>query len=330
MPVDKSISNIFRQYEPSLYGKNMLTKKCHDFGIFNLEYAKNYYFDLLYTLAISIPTWEGLPLEVDRDIMERILINNGCVVFTYDEVLEKYLTLVLGEVSKYDTNGRPLVYSASTLYGNIIYKDLTPENSVIIWDRTTNIPTLINIEFFAGRLANIRLSIDQCVRNSKVPFIVTTTSNNKAAVEAIFTEIFDFKPAILIDGISEVESLKVQTLTDGLQYVMKSLREEFTNTFNEALSSIGIANVSNEESKAEQMSQYEVAKTVTGSMVQKESREKPRQHGAELLKETFNLDVKVSFTTVQTAIDGLSENWDELNDDTNTNTTTTNKERSEE
>ena len=329
MPADKSISNIFRQYEPSLYGKHMLTKKCHDFGIFNLEYAKNYYFDLLYTLAISIPTWEGLPLEVDRDIMERILINNGCVVFTYDEVLEKYLTLVLGEVSKYDTDGRPLVYSASTLYGNIIYKDLTPENSVIIWDRTTNIPTLINIEFFAGRLANIRLSIDQCVRNSKVPFIVTTTSNNKAAVEAIFTEIFDFKPAILIDGISEVDSLKVQTLTDGIQSVMKSLREEFTNTFNEALSSIGIANVSNEESKAEQMSQYEVAKTVTGSMVQKESREKPRQRGAELLKETFNLDVKVAFTTVQTAIDGLPEKWDELNDNTTTNTIT-NKEGSEE
>ena len=326
MPADKSIASIFRQYEPTLYGKNMLTKKCHDFGIFNLEYAKNYFFDLLYTLAVSVPTWEGLPLEVDKDIMERILINNGCVVFTYDEILEKYVTLVLGKVTKYDTNGRPLVYSASTLYGNIMYNNLTPENSVIIWDRTTNIPTLINIEFYAGRLANIRLSIDQCVRNSKVPFIVTTTSNNKAAVEAIFTEIYDFKPAILIDGISEVDCLKVQTLTDGLQYVMKSLREEMTNTFNEALSAIGIANVSNEESKAEQMSQYEVAKTVTGSMIQKESREKPRIQGAELINETFGLDVKVSFTAIQTSIDGIEEKWDELGNEN----TTDNKEGSEE
>lgn len=300
----------------------MLTKKCHDFGIFNLEYAKNYFFDLLYTLAVSVPTWEGLPLEVDKDIMERILINNGSVVFTYDEILEKYVTLVLGKVTKYDTNGRPLEYSASTLYGNIMYNNLNPENSVIIWDRTTNIPTLINIEFYAGRLANIRLSIDQCVRNSKVPFIVTTTSNNKAAVEAIFTEIYDFKPAILIDGISEVDCLKVQTLTDGLQYVMKSLREEMTNTFNEALSAIGIANVSNEESKSEQMSQYEVAKTVTGSMIQKESREKPRIQGAELINETFGLNVKVSFTAIQTSIDGIEEKWDELGD---TNTTDTNE-----
>lgn len=326
MGADRSISSIFRQYEPTLYGKNMLTKKCHDFGIFNLEYAKNYFFDLLYTLAVSVPTWEGLPLEVDKDIMERILINNGSVVFTYDEILEKYVTLVLGKVTKYDTNGRPLEYSASTLYGNIMYNNLNPENSVIIWDRVTNIPTLLNIEFYAGRLANIRLSIDQCVRNSKVPFIVTTTSNNKAAVEAIFTEIYDFKPAILIDGISEVDCLKVQTLTDGLQYVMKSLREEMTNTFNEALSAIGIANVSNEESKSEQMSQYEVAKTVTGSMIQKESREKPRIQGAELINEVFGLDVKVSFTAIQTSIDGIEGKWDELGD---TNTTD-NDEGSEE
>lgn len=327
MGADRSISSIFRQYEPTLYGKNMLTKKCHDFGIFNLEYAKNYFFDLLYTLAVSVPTWEGLPLEVDKDIMERILINNGSVVFTYDEILEKYVTLVLGKVTKYDTNGRPLEYSASTLYGNIMYNNLNPENSVIIYDRTTNIPTLINIEFYAGRLANIRLSIDQCVRNSKVPFIVTTTSNNKAAVEAIFTEIYDFKPAILIDGISEVDCLKVQTLTDGLQYVMKSLREEMTNTFNEALSAIGIANVSNEESKSEQMSQYEVAKTVTGSMIQKESREKPRIQGAELINEIFGLNVKVSFTAIQTSIDGIEEKWDELGD---TNTTDETDEGSEE
>jgi len=318
MPADKSISSIFRQYEPSLYGKNMLTKKCHDFGIFNLEYAKNYYFDLLYTLAISVPTWEGLPNEVDRDIMERILINNGSVVFYYDEILEKYLTLVLGEVSKYDTDGRPLVYSASTLYGNIIYRDLNPDNSVIIWDRTTYIPTLVNIEFYAGRLANLRLSIDQSVRNSKVPFIVTTTSNNKAAVEAIFTEIYDFKPAILIDGISEVDCLKVQTLTDGLQYVMTSLREEFTNTFNEALSSIGIANLSNEVRKCEQMSQYEVSTTVTGSMVQKESREKPRQHGAELIKEVFGLDVKVAFNQINANVNILDQGEDELEEENTT------------
>ena len=317
MANDKSIKSIFKMYEPSLYGKNLLTKKCDDFGIFNLEYAKNYYFDLLYTLAVSIATWENLPLEVDRDIMERILINNGSTVFYYDEVLEKYLTLVLGTIEEYDTNGRPLKYSASTLYGNIIYKDLNPENSVIIWDRVTNVPTLVNIEFFAGRLANLRLSIDQCVRNCKVPFILTTTSNNKALVEAIFTEVYAFKPAILIDGISEMESLKVNTLTDGIPYVLKSLREEFTNTFNEALSSIGIANVSQEESKSEQMTQFEVAKTVTGSMIQQESRLKPRQHGAELINEVFGLDLKVAFTEIRTNLDGISgESWDENNEET--------------
>ena len=312
---DKSITSIFRQYEPSLYGKNnLLNKKCYDYDIFNLEFARNYYFDLLYTLAISVPTWEGLPIEIDKAIMERILINNGNVVITYDETLEQFVTLVLGKVTKYNYNGRPLKYGASTLYGGIKYDNLTPENSVIIWDRTTYVPTLANIHFYAGRLANIRLSIDQCIRNLKVPFIVTTTSNNLAAVESIFTEVYAYKPAIVIDGIAEVESLKVSTLTDNVHYSLEAARSELTNTFNEALSSIGIANVSNEESKSEQMSQFEVAKTVTGSMIQQESRLKPRQQGAELLKEVFDIDAKVTFTQVITGLDGVEGNeaWDEL------------------
>lgn len=306
-----SIRSIYRQFEPDLYGRMRRGKD--DFNIFNLEYAKCYYFNLLYTLAVSVPTWENLPLEIDKAIMERILINNGSVVFHYDPILGKYLTLVLGEVQKYDTDGRPLVYSATTLFGNIRYKDLNPMNSVIIWDNVTQIPTLANIEFFAGRLANLRLTIDQCVKNLKVPYIIRTTSNNKAAVEALLSEIYKFKPAVVEDGVVDLECLKVYTLTENIPEALDSSREEFTNTFNEALSSIGIANVSQEESKHERMTEYEVAKTVTGSMIQQESRLKPRLQGAERINELFpDLDVKVAFTRVITELDGVDgESYDE-------------------
>lgn len=299
-----SIRSIYRQFEPELYGRMRRGKD--DFNIFNLEYAKCYYFNLLYTLAVSVPTWENLPLEVDKAIMERILINNGSVVFHYDPILGKYLTLVLGEVQKYDTDGRPLVYSATTLYGNIRYRDLNPTNSVIIWDNVTQIPTLANIEFFAGRLANLRLTIDQCVKNLKVPYLIRTTSNNKAAVEGLLSEIYKFKPAVIEDGVVDLECLKVYSLTENIPEALDSSREEFTNTFNEALSSIGIANVSQEESKRERMTEYEVAKTVTGSMIQQESRLKPRLQGAERINELYsNLDVKVAFTRVITELDGV-------------------------
>lgn len=305
-----SIRSIYRQYEPELYGRMRRGKD--DYNIFNLEYAKCYYFNLLYTLAVSVPTWENLPLEIDKAIMERILINNGSVVFHYDPILGKYLTLVLAEVQKYDTDGRPLLYSATTLFGNIRYRDLTPENSVIIWDNVTQIPTLANIEFYAGRLANLRLTIDQCVKNLKVPYIIRTTSNNKAAVEGILSEVYKFKPAIVEDGVVDLECLKVYTLTENIPESLDASREEFTNTFNEALSSIGIANVSQEESKRERMTEYEVAKTVTGSMIQQESRLKPRLQGAERVNELYKLDLKVAFTRVITELDGVDdESWNE-------------------
>ena len=65
------------------------------------------------------------------------------------------------------------------------------------------------------------------------------------------------------------------------------------------------------------MSQYEVAKTTTASTMQQESRLKPRQQGAERLNEVFGLDVKVTFSQVMTALDGIDgKMYDERFDDT--------------
>jgi hypothetical protein len=310
-----SIRTIYEQYEPELYRR--MRRGCDDFNIFNLAYAKNYYFNLLYTLAVSVRCWEGWPTYFDKAILERILVNNGKSVIHYDELLGKWLCLVLGQVEKYDTNGRPLHYAASTLYGNIVYHDLTPENSAIIWDNITQIPTLASVEFFAGRLANLRMTIDQCVKNLKVPYLIRTTSNNKVVVEAILQEIYNFKPAVIEDGVVDLDALKVYPLVDKIPEALDAARDEFTNTFNEALASLGIANISQEESKHERMTQFEVAKTVTGSMIQQESRLKPALQGAEQVTELSKttaepLEVTVSMERIITPIDGEEgESWDE-------------------
>lgn len=310
-----SIRTIYEQYEPELYRR--MRRGSDDFNIFNLAYAKNYYFNLLYTLAVSVRCWEGWPVYFDKAILERILVNNGKAVIHYDPLLGKWLCLVLGQVDKYDTNGRPLHYAASTLFGNIIYHDLNPENSVIIWDNITQIPTLASVEFFAGRLANLRMTIDQCVKNLKVPYLIRTTSNNKVVVEAILQEIYNFKPAVIEDGVVDMDALKVYPLVDKIPEALDAARDEFTNTFNEAMAALGIANISQEESKHERMTQFEVAKTVTGSMIQQESRLKPAIQGAEQVTELSKstpekLEVTVSMERIITPIDGEEGvSWDE-------------------
>lgn len=310
-----SIRTIYEQYEPELYRR--MRRGCDDFNIFNLAYAKNYYFNLLYTLAVSVRCWEGWPTYFDKAILERILVNNGKSVIHYDDLLGKWLCLILDKVEKYDTNGRPLHYSASTLYGNIVYHDLTPENSAIIWDNITQIPTLASVEFFAGRLANLRMTIDQCVKNLKVPYLIRTTSNNKVVVEAILQEIYNFKPAVIEDGVVDLDALKVYPLVDKIPEALDAARDEFTNTFNEALASLGIANISQEESKHERMTQFEVAKTVTGSMIQQESRLKPALQGAEQVTELSKttaepLEITVTMERIITPMDGeAGESWDE-------------------
>ena len=290
-----SIRSIYKQYEPGLYRR--MGRGRDDYNIFNLEYAKCYYFNLLYSLAVSVPTWEDLPLEIDKSIMERILIDNGTVVFTYDPILDRYLSLVLNVVNKYDVDGRPLEYSATTLYGNIHYNNLNPNNSVIIYDNMTQVPTLAAIEFYAGRLANLRLTIDQCVRNLKVPYIIRTTSNNKVAVEAILSEVDKFKPSIIEDGVVDLECMKVYPMGEKIPEALTAARSEYSNVLNEAMVSLGVADVSHNENKRERMTEYEVRVSTTDSQVQQEIRLKPRKQGAERINELFGLNVKVDFGT---------------------------------
>lgn len=312
-----NIRSIYRQYEPGLF--NLMSKRgFDDFNVFNLEYAKCFYFNTLYTSAVALPTWEGLDDSIKKDIMERILINNGSVVIHFDKNLDKYVTLILGDVQKWDTDGRPLLFGATTLYGGIKYSNLTPDDSVVIYDSITQIPTIATIDFYAGRLANLRLTIDHCVRNLKVPFIIRTTSDNKAAVEAIMKEVYSFKPAIIEDGVVDLECLKAYTLTDNLPESLEAARQEFCNTYSEAQTAIGI-NVGDGDDKKERMTTFEIAKSLSNSIIAQEARLKPRITGAEMMNKVFAnnskpmTDVKVSFTRILTPIDGVdSDDWSDV------------------
>lgn len=318
MAKNKDIRSIYMMYEPNLF-KLMSRRGCDDFNVFNLEFAKCYYFNTLYTMAVSLPTWEGLDPSIKKDIMERILINNGSVVLHYDEALEKYVTLVLGTIKKWDNDGRPLLFDATTLFGRITYHNLTPDNAVVIYDSITQIPTIATIDFFAGRLANARLTIDQCIRNLKVPYIIRTTSDNKAAVEAIMKEIYTFKPAIIEDGIVDLECLKAYTLTDNLPESLEAARNEFSRLYSEAQTAIGV-NVGDTDDKKERMTTFEIAKSLSNSIMAQEARLKPRITGAEEINRVFAntskpmTDVKVSFTRILTPIDGVSDEseWSDL------------------
>lgn len=310
----KSISSIYRQYEPMLYNRFQRTK---DFNIFNLEFARNYYFNLLYTIGVSLPTWEGLPLEVDKSIMERILINNGVMVFYHDEIIDKYLTLLLGEVHEYDTDGRPLKYTATTLFGNIHYKDLNKDNSVVIYDSITQIPSYATIEFYAGRLANLRLTIDMLVRQLKTPYVIKVPNQNSmTSLEAIMNETNEYKSTIIIDSQIELESIKVYPLANGIPESLRMARDEFVNTYNEALSQLGVANISQDEFKRERLNLLEVERASTSSFVLQENRLKPRMLGANRINELYGLDVAVTFNTSQQILDGDEDTNNDENGDT--------------
>ena len=316
---------MYQQYAPNLF-KLMAKRGKDDYNLFNLQTAKMYYFNTLYSYAVSLPTWEGLDLSIKPDIMERIAIDNGSVVIHYDPILDRYVTLLLGAVHEWDVDGRPLRYDASPLYASgkkgektgIMYRNLTPENSVIIYDTITQIPTITTIDFYAVRLANLRLTLDHIIRNCKVPYIIRTTSDNMAAIQGIFNEIYNFKPAIIEDGVVDLECLKAYTLTDNIPEILQRVNDEYNDTYTEALKAIG---VNTSEEKRERMNQLESVTSISQTITTQDVRLKPRIYGAEQIRETFKNspkpmdDVKVTFTRVIQPEDGTE--WGDPLIDTN-------------
>ena len=307
--------SIYMQYAPNLF-KLMAKRGRDDFGIFNLEVAKMFFFSQIYSYAVALPCWEGLDESIKPDILERIAIDNGNVVIHYDPILEKYVTLILGEVKEWDNDGRPRLYSATPLYtgDKVVYKNLTPENSVIIYDSITQIPTITTIDFYAARLANIRMTLDQVIKNLKVPYIIRTTSDNMAAVQALFNEIYSFKPAVIEDGIPDLETLKAYTLTDDLDTVLKQVREEYDQTLVEALRAIG---VNTTDDKRERIGQIEAITSMGQSVIAQDVRLKPRMYAAEQMRTVFANcpkpmnDVKVTFSRTINIMDGINDMYNE-------------------
>lgn len=55
--------------------------------------TKNFYFDRLTELAVSVFKWENLPNTVDSRYLEMCLFREGAAVFFKDDVVDDYLCL---------------------------------------------------------------------------------------------------------------------------------------------------------------------------------------------------------------------------------------------
>lgn len=256
---------------------------------YNIIDAYRFYFDRLNEIAISSIEWGDAPKTMDQRFLEINLFEKGMSVFFKDEELG-YLALPTA------TNGKWNVYNVpvrNRAYASNGYnKQLNITNSVIIYNDMLRHNSIQVVRRFAKRLADLENTIDTNVRAMKTPILIICSENERLTMENLYKEYDGGAP--VIHGNKQLNVNGLQVLKTDAPYLADRLYDLKTNIWNEALTYLGIPNVSMQ--KRERMVTDEVNRAQGGTLASRNSRLYARQQAAEQINELFpDVDMKPRF-----------------------------------
>lgn len=247
------------------------------------------YLDRLKELAISQFEWLGVPDSVDVRYLELQLFHNAASIYFTDDVMGE-LALNLSANGSFDVYGEPQRRRAYSKYNNY-NKELTKDNSVIIWNNYLRKNSVVGCKMFARRLYNIDRIIDVNVNAQKTPVLVQGTEKQRLTLMNLYKEYDGNVPFIFGDQNLNPQALSV--ITTGAPYVADKLQELKTQIWNEALTYLGISNVSVE--KKERLVKDEVERSHGGTIASRFSRLESRRTAANKISKMFGRNVKVEY-----------------------------------
>lgn len=247
------------------------------------------YYNRLTELAISTFKWSGLPDTIDERFLELILFGEGRALF-FEEPDIGPLALQVAP------DGMPNVYNVPnrrTAYAvNGFHRVLGAEDSVIVWNNRLRTPSRIDVEIFAKRLADLDATIDINTRAQKTPILILCDENQRLTLKNLYMQYDGNQPVIFGDRNSlNLDTVKV--LTTGAPYVAGNLYQLKTQIWNEALTYLGISNLS--INKRERLISDEVSRAQGGTIASRYSRLAARQAACEEINRMFGLDIWCDF-----------------------------------
>lgn len=267
-------------------------KRGHDFfgesaKLNNLTYTQ--YVNRLTELSISMFQWDGLPDTVDERYLELHLFLNGSMVYFKDDVVGD-LCLDCMPHGQLDVYGNPILRRAYSGYNNY-NKLLKYTDSVIIWNNLMRTNSVLDVKMFARRLYNLDRIIDVNANAQKTPVLVQGTEKQRLTLLNVYKEYDGNSPVIFGDTNIDLNSLKV--LQTGAPYVADKLYELKTQIWNEALTYLGISNVSFQ--KKERLISDEVMRSQGGTVASRYSRLTARQKAAKEINKMFGTNISVDY-----------------------------------
>ena len=239
------------------------------------------YYNRLMALSMSMFEWKNLPDSVDARFLELMLFGDGFCVFFKDEVLG-FLALrcaIGGRLNVYQIPMQRRAYAS-----NGYQKNLTEEDSVIIWNNELHTNSSLDVEIFAKRLYEIDRIIDINVRAQKTPILLACDDTQRLTLKNMYMQYDGNQPVIYGDN-KNISPNSIQAINTEAPYRADVLYELKTRYYNEALTYLGISNISFQ--KKERMVSDEVIRNMGGTIANRYSRLNARKQACKAINEMF-------------------------------------------
>lgn len=248
-----------------------------------------HYYNRLTELAISMFKWTGLPDSVDPRFLELTLFSDGMAVFFKDDVMDKYLALQTMIGGNLDVYGIPKIRKAYASNGYNMRLD--ENNSVIIFNNMLHTNCLVDIELFAQKLYECDRTMLVNIKAQKTPVMITCDENQRLTMKNLYAQYEGNEPFIF--GNKDIDMKKVQALTTGAPYISDKLYETKTQIWNEAMTYLGISNIS--IIKKERMITDEVSRNMGSTVASRYTRLEMRKQACKQINAMFGLNVDVEY-----------------------------------
>lgn len=249
----------------------------------------NYYYNRLLELSVSMFDWKNLPDSIDPRFLELALFQDGLAVFFWDEDMEDYLALRCAAGGKLNVYNIPTERRAYAAGG--YHKNLTIDNSVIIYNNYIHTNAVDTVDMFANKLWDLDLTVQINCKAQKTPALIKCSETQRLSLLNAYQKYDGNQPVIFADKDFNTDALTV--LKTDAPYVADKIYQLKCDVWNEALTYLGIPNVNTQ--KRERLISDEVERQQGGTMASKFSRLNARKDACKQINKMFGLNIDVEY-----------------------------------
>ena len=258
---------------------------------------------------MNVIKWENVPNSIDVRFLNLALCERGQVVFFKDEVLNELLALPVNLGGSFNVYGIPNNYVAYSPFNGYRNKNLTPNNSVLIYNNYLRQPSENIINIYANKLYNIDRTIDINVNSQRTPIIMSGTKNQQLTLSNMVDQYEGNEPFIFTDSSLDIDRFKIwNTQAPFVGDKLESLKHNILNDF---LSNFGVENANAD--KKERMVSDEVNANYGLVEANRTILLAPKEEAIKKINDMFGIDIKVSFNSdLMTMINANNFNSDTI------------------